>query len=321
MRKRKLIMVLIAQYLSVCLFIGCNPIDESKSVTTFQNLTNSPILVPSSSSTATVTTLPTITDTPIPETPTHTVGPSLTPTWTATWTPVPTLSEEVRKQNLITLFTTNGGCEYPCFWGVTPGESFQQVFSLSPLIGKSPNSHKNLIEYGITLGDLNVVDFSIDYYEMNGLVEKIRASLSFPERLLDYMDAFRTRLSISSILFNYGQPSHVLLQIQPRVEKDSPIGYTLYMLYIQEGFAIMYDGVVNSEKPITACVFLEDYHLRSIGIELQDSKAMESLRDELIKKKFMPIDDVTAMSMDEFFQIFSSIENEQCIETSIDYWK
>jgi hypothetical protein len=321
MRQPKLIMLLFALYMSITFLVGCNSVDGIKQTETFQVHTSYLTRVPSSTSTPTVTILPTITATGMPETPTYTVGPSLTPTWTATWTPVPTLSEEVRKQNLIKWFTTNGGCKYPCFWGVNPGAPFQQVFSLSPYIGEPPIKYKNEYSFLISLDELNFLDFSIDYYEKKGYVEKIRARLTEAVRHPDYMDAFGISFSLSSILIHYGQPSNVLLQIQPRVEINSPIGYTLYLLYLREGFAVEYAGVVSSEDPLIVCVFLEDYHLRSIGLEIQDSKAMESLQGELLKQGFLPIEEVTSMSRDDFYETFSSFENNQCIETSIDYWK
>ena len=201
------------------------------------------------------TALPTITDTTIPETPMQTSEPGLTPTRTATWTPVPTLSEEVRKENLIHLFTTNGGCEYPCFWGVKPGSPIQDVIDLTSTLGKAPIIYNNQYTFRYSLDELNLGDFSLDINEDEGVVQKITTSLIDATRHKDFMEAFNMSLSLSSILTQYGQPDSVLLQIQPRTEKDSPIGYTLYLLYIREGFAVWYDGVVISEIPFVFVYF------------------------------------------------------------------
>jgi hypothetical protein len=305
---------------SAYFFVGCHLVDLGKQ-TTPPIKTDSPPVVSIYPSTPSATALPTITDTAIPDTPTHTVGPSSTPTRTATWTPVPTLSEEVRKENLIDLFTTNGDCQYPCFWGVRPGEPFSKVFTLASYLGESPSLYENQYSYHISLDEFNFPDFDVVFIEKNGLVEKITARLAEAVRHPDYMEAFNMSLSLSSMMTRYGQPDHVLLQIQPRAEKDSPIGYRLYLLYIREGFAVWYDGVVNSEDPIRVCVFLEDYHLEDSGLELQDSMEMETLQEELLKKGFLPIDEVTSMSSEDFYRIFSSKENRQCIETTIDHWQ
>ncbi len=305
---------------SSCFFVGCHSVDRGEQ-TTSPVKTGQPPIVSIYSSTPSATALPTITDTAIPDTPTHTVGPSSTSTGTATWTPVPTLSEEVRKENLIHLFTTNGGCQYPCLWGFRPGEPFPKVFSLAPYIGKSPSLFENQYSYTISLDEFNFPDFDVVYLEKEGFVEKITARLSEAVRHPDYMDAFKISLSLSSILTQYGQPDSVLLQIRPKAEKDSPIGYTLYLLYIREGFAVWYEGVVSSEDPIRVCVFLEDYHLRDMGLELQDSEAMETLHVKLLKQEFLPIEQVTSMSIDDFYQIYSSMDNRQCIETIIDHWQ
>ena len=207
------------------------------------------------------------------------------------------------------------------FLGGSTRRVFLKVFSLAPYLGKLPSLYENQYSYRFSLDEFNFADFDVTYIEKNGLVEKITARLNEAVRHPYYMEAFNISLSLSSILTRYGQPDHVLLQIRPRAEKDSPIGYTLYLLYTREGFAIWYEGVVNSEDPIRVCVFLEDYHLRASGFELQDLKAMETLQEELLKQGFLPIDEVTSMSSDDFYQTFSFMDNRQCIETTIDHWQ
>ncbi len=321
MRQPKLIMLLFALCMSIFSLVGCNSVDGIEQTEQYQVHASSLTRVPSSTLTPTITTLPTITETDMPEIPIHTFGPSLTPTRTATWTPVPTLSEEVRKENLIHLFTTNGGCEYPCFWGVKPGSPIQDVMDLTSTLGKAPIIYDNQYTFRFSLDELNLGDFSLDIDEDEGVVQKITTSLIDATRHKGFMEAFNMSLSLSSILTQYGQPDSVLLQIQPRAEKNSPIGYTFYLLYIREGFAVWYDGVVSSEDPIRVCVFLEDFHLGASGLELQDTKAMETLQEELLKQGFLPIDEVTSMSSDDFYHTFSFMDNRQCIETSIDHWQ
>lgn len=59
------------------------------------------------------------------DTPTATASPSITPSVTAYITPAvtPDLGQPViaAMARIDELAATNGGCEYPCFWGITPG--------------------------------------------------------------------------------------------------------------------------------------------------------------------------------------------------------
>jgi hypothetical protein len=66
---------------------------------------------------------------PLTFTPTQTVAPTPrptnTPTFTPTltWTPLPTLPSQQTRAKIEELLETNGGCELPCWWGITPNET------------------------------------------------------------------------------------------------------------------------------------------------------------------------------------------------------
>ena len=255
------------------------------------------------------------------QTATNTVTPSITPTWT----PVSTISQDIQKKNLQELLLTNGWCDFPCWWGVYPKAPLQDALALSPILGTSPYIYENQYAYLLSLDELNLADLDVTFFEEERAVEKSKVSLEQPSRHADYLDAFENALSLSSILTYYGKPSDVLLNVRPRSEKDSPIGYKLTIIYEDRGFAVQYGGVVNSEEPIQICVILADYHLRVINLFLQDSQAMGLLRDEITAEKYffthLAIEDVTSMDSDGFYQTFSSSENTNCIETAIDYWE
>ena len=46
---------------------------------------------------------------------------------TATFTPVPTKSVEEREAFIHIMYETNGGCDLPCFWGISPGVDDKQT--------------------------------------------------------------------------------------------------------------------------------------------------------------------------------------------------
>jgi hypothetical protein len=280
-------------------------------------------LLPTQISTATATLTPSYTPTPSF---TASMTKTLFPTITLTWTPVPMLSQEEKKMNLLELLSPNSDCKFPCWWGVRPGASIQEALSLSSILGKNPSIYGSgtvkQYSYTLSLDELNLADFDTVFYEKEGTIQSIKVSLQEPVRLTDYIDAFNETLSLNSVLSRYGKPTGILLRVSPRVERDAPIGYTLSLVYGTEGFGIEYDGVVDSEEPLQICsIKLNDYHLTSINLYLQDSQAINLYRSELDRQGFKPLESVTPMSVDDFYQAFSLSENNNCIESSIDIWK
>ena len=102
----------------ILFLVGCNPVEmqASKTAADFPS--------PSQTNTMTRTTTPFLTTTP---TLTATIEPSSTktksPTLTPSWTPRPTLPLDEAIETVQELIRTNGGCEFPCWWGLVPGET------------------------------------------------------------------------------------------------------------------------------------------------------------------------------------------------------
>jgi hypothetical protein len=301
---------------------GCNASVEREYIEASPTLAITPTLLIESTFTMTPESVPTSLNILMTET--------LTPTNEPTWTPAPTLSQEKKNMNLLELLSPNRDCEFPCWWGIRPGTSIQEALSLSSVLGESPyiyTGQGKQYSYTLSLDELNLPDLYIVFYENEEIIQRIEVSLGYPSRLTGYLDALEKILSLSSVLSNYGQPTDVLLMVKPRVERDAPIGYTLSIIYESSGFGIEYSGVVDAEEPIQICsIKLNDYHLETITLYLQDPQAMSSYRSKLLREggvdlqRFKPLESVTSMSLDAFFQTFSSSENDSCIETSIDEW-
>ncbi len=83
---------------------------------------------------------------------------------------VPTLSVEHARVRLVELLANNGGCQLPCFWGITPGETTAQqarnilapLSSLSDYNAFHPKSGK-ILNYG--LKENQMLDVFISYLE------------------------------------------------------------------------------------------------------------------------------------------------------------
>jgi hypothetical protein len=306
--------------LLILFLYGCTASVETIPETTLP-WTITPEIVIENTSTQPPETSSTATNTTSTETPGFISDPSETPTVGSTWTPVPTLSEEDKQVSLIKLFSTNGGCDFPCWWGIQPGSPIQEIFTLSPVLGKNPSSYGSRYSYAPTFDELNLHEIDASFFERKGIVQRIEVNLHIPFRLANFLEIFEDTLSINSILNRYGKPTDVLLLVVPRAEIDSPIGYSLMLIYETKGFEIAYDGIVNTEEPIQICPGLNDFHLRYISLHLQDSHAMSDLRRISLKNNFKSIETVAPIDLEDFSQAFSSNENKVCIETTLDAWR
>lgn len=250
--------------------------------------------------------------------------PSLNFTQAPAWTPVVTLLPEIKKQNLVELFSTNGGCDFPCWWGVSPGDSIQKIAELGRSVGKSLNQDGLSYYYTLSLDSINSADFDVNFYvnDHNEGVQRIEVSLLEPSRFRDYHDAFNEHLSLSGLLSRFGKPSDVLLIAEPLGGPGVAREYFLYLLYDHQNFGATYWGTVDFEDPIRICsIRVEDHHLKGIFLSLQEPQREIIELSRFSMHQFMPLEQVTSFSLDDFYRIFSNPENSDCIETEIGYWE
>ena len=264
--------------------------------------------------------------TPINETPQPTIIPSSTiaETQKPTLTAVVSLPAEIMRKNLIDLFTTNGGCDFPCWWGISHGDDLQKISELAPVTGKSLHLYGNsLYSYTLSLDSLNLADFIAEFYvDSDQIVRSMEIRLEKPSRFKEYLNAFEEHLSLTSLLGRYGKPSEVLILVEPLGGPNVAREYALFLIYKAQGFGIEYTGKVDSENPIRICSSkLNDDHLEEILLYLQDPQLKITERNRFHLHEFKSIDKVTSMSLYDFYQVFSEPGSTECIETTIDHWE
>lgn len=296
---------------------GCSVPKETVETINTPTLTKPTVEVIAPTPSSTPELVPSATNTALPDTPTFTLEPSQTATSEPTWTPVPTLSPDTKKMNLTDLFVTNGGCDWPCWWGIQPDDSLQDALALSSVLGEAPYIYMNQYSYAVSFDELNLPDLVVTFYERNQIIQYTSVRLQFPSRHTHYLVSFENALSFRSILSKYGAPSDILLQVMSR----DGLTYTMVLLYESEGFAIEYYGIVTTDEPVQICVWLADYHLEVIQLYFEDAAAMRSLRDDLFSDEYQHLEDVTAMNIDAFYETFLSSERPACIETSRERWE
>lgn len=275
-----------------------------------------------------------------------TATPAIIQTIAPTLIPVATLS--VEQEALLEasaelaqeLMETNGGCQLPCWWGVSLGDSaenaierfngvFDEKFDNDSMYYafrfKIVDEH-GIIRLGYHNPEMSIMDvsISIDYHFIDGEVQFIDVSVERP--LPQYGEETLIRdwekYSISSMLQRYGKPQYVYLFPQS-IADPGPLNFTLVLYYPELGltFEYMPHDVSRSETQADLCLGLEN--MRSISFTFYNPEfvhlhpryllppALNPEAEEFFKA--MTWEGVSGMDLDTFYEIYRS-ENPECIQ-------
>jgi hypothetical protein len=230
-------------------------------------------------------------------------------------------------QNLLDLLRFNGGCSFSCWWGIEPGStSVDDALSIARKIllgtgeydGRGP--HHYLWSFG--LGDAPTPDLAVWLYDEDDLIQRIRVSLWKPARFVDIQDTLQ-QLSIKSILTRYGQPSEILLNVEPPYEASDVRAYHVWAIYEKLGFTVEYEGITSSRDTLRICsLSTDDIELDYISVYLQSPDSnldpVNKISSELDKR---PLEGNSNVDIDQFTTLFSSEDANPCFITPRDIWQ
>ncbi len=217
------------------------------------------LLLLASGCTTPSTPTPSLTGTELPPSrtplPTHTLSPTMTLSLTATLTPTstlipsltsyPTMSSEEAGVLVLELLTTNGGCQLPCWWGLTPGETEWQTAEefLTPFT--------TLIEQGdertFNEGGQSIIETSYRvHYRVPGKDEEGQTEFIVRNGIISSIsvNAVGTDLSyqLHQILSEYGKPTEIFMDF---VLVSGPNIFTLGLHYSDSDMFVIYSGRVE----------------------------------------------------------------------------
>jgi hypothetical protein len=252
------------------------------------------------------------------------------------------------------LLADNGGCELPCWWGITPGVTpwaeAQQMF-LS--YGKSVSTYEATPDWGIAhkVGlfgrhERYPFDYLVEHtlYERDGIVSMIGIHGHTPGWPADEWSVSERfipdwqRHSLDQVLARFGQPSQVLLHYWA---ESAPPPFSVAVLYEDRGILIEYMGLNQWEEvegeqaldPILICP--QRSHVTDINLWLRspEQQADMTLADVpgftdvfsqfgggylgLLGFRSTPtLEEATGMSVDEFARIFADPGTDACLRAS-----
>lgn len=281
-------------------------------------------------STVNITAKPTFTSLPVP---TQTLAPSPIPV-------IPTLSLDQARLEFLDLLANNGNCDLPCFWGITPGQSsFQEaIMILVPLTDISDFTH---FEKGIGAIDPAYIEDGLTIHTnisfLTGSGNQTVSRLAFIARVLKKADNgftdvfdwpfFSEQLGyymLPNILTEYGNPTTVMLSTMAKLPSTGvPGGFKILLLYPDQGILINYTMQMQvAGENIMGCPSYSH-----IELDLYPSEQTTSFFNllepsgwlQIIQNTYKPIGEATAMSKEDFYQIFSQ-QTDKCILTPANLW-
>jgi len=310
----------ISIVLLIVLVPGCTQSTEDTVVSTSE----AP-LIPVSS----VTPVPSFT--PLP---TNTHIPTLTPTL------IPTLTVDDAQVRLLQLLSDNGNCRLPCLWGITPGKSsFQEAQTiLVPLSGSSDftafiSGLGSVTPYLIE-GDLQIYT-AVDFISNpdNSIVNAIAFNVEAHKPLNEggYAEIFDSNFfgekvsayTLSRVLTEQGVPSSVMIATSGGpLTRGGTGGFDILLLYPDQSILVNYTTQMQLiGENVRGCP--QNSH---VEMELYPPGNPETFfqflerTDWAVKKNYYkPLEDVTPMSVEDFYQIFRE-PTTQCIETPANLW-
>lgn len=297
---KKQMVNILSTILVAIILLGCistNPTPESSS--------NSPNINVTSANTVLVTstqrnsTNPRSTSTPYPLVPVNIQ---------------PTLSPSNAISTIESFLATNGGCNFPCFWGITPGltewkDALETLYPISNEIRYL--NFENSQEYMEV-----ILQGSVENYGINPEVY-----FSIEDGLVTQVD-FQTRQSMNEVLEVFGKPEDIWFVFWDYYT-ISP-GYNIFLMYPSQGISIWFFNdvgaqniTINEIDYIEVCPeFMQNVDTDVSLWDPNDLTAYSSIIYDLTEINNPPlvnINESANMDIDAFYSNFLDLNSNECL--------
>ncbi|MCL4872368.1 MAG: hypothetical protein KJ063_25685 [Anaerolineae bacterium] len=294
-----------------------------------------------SSENAIVATTVPPTQPPLPATQLPSAIPSLTPTPTSTLTPTPTIQPTATEtpfaiptppgidtnEQVLWLLSTNNGCQLPCWWGITPGETeWKAAEEILTLFDANiyAASASGIDYYNPTIplpfGPYEVNQVSPIYTVQGGIVEKIETQVSIGDAPTDYFPQY----TLPTFLTTYGQPGEVWMNTYPSAFEDNDLPFFVVLFYPDQGIVAVFDDngeqqgdMVQGcpqEKPVSGLVLLPPGLNNTFGETVSKTSGLG-------QREYLSLEEATGMDVTTFYETFKNPDNTTCLETPANLWR
>lgn len=273
-------------------------------------------------------------------------------------TSLPTISANNSKEILESFVQENGGCKLPCIMGLTPGmsentevNSFMQYFQKNTREAENQINNISIWSYlendqggislrffennrSVSIGLGLIVDGSKlnqlllsgeSYQHLEGGAKKQFGDLYFNDLLRQF--------TLMEILNLYGLPTQILVRPFPDDpgHPSPPAQYTLdfVLVYPEKGFLIQYISERTERGKYFVGCPTKPYSINisawdpNTPLNLVDAVEYFSNIDGINSQNvsaFKAVENVTSLSIRQFYEIFRNPNSNECIETPKELW-
>jgi hypothetical protein len=246
--------------------------------------------------------------------------PSAAETVQPTWTSLTILSEQEKVEQIKRLLDKNAGCQLPCWWGITPGQT-RWVDASSLLIPLSlranevqqnqPQTTDNYLYFSNPVDLTSDIEIKQTYNTVNGVVGEIRIeSLKY--------GLFSTP---KGVLTAVGIPPKIYLggEIDPYQHFQY---FEVVLYYPEEGILAIYGNREQEQKQFTLNVCFAKYTYQDMYLWPPLSSFEESRKFIFQQSPGVPfylLQEVTDLTPEKFYHVFTTAETP-CITTPAEKW-
>lgn len=259
--------------------------------------------------------------------PSQTLIPTASPTGKVapTWTPLPTLSIKQAQEKINALNLNNGGCQLPCWWGITPNittwqETLQFLASFT-VIKQGENG--SFFEGGKTY---HTMYFEV-YYDIPGEEESRRMLFSGQDGVVIGITVFppdtEPNYKLDQLLMLFGKPNQIYVSAQPYSQTVELPPAIIILDYTNFGILASYQFPLHkSGENLNICP-------KSVGarLELQDPQikytnalSIEEYVSMITGFDPKKLENVSEMNIDAFYEAFQDPSSSVCLETPVILW-
>lgn len=255
-----------------------------------------------------------------------TPAPIVQPTAIETSVTIPTPpNDKMISEQVLWLFETNNGCQLPCWWGITPGQTEWTI--AETFLNRFDSYIKNPLAtdpaYYEPLIPLPTDVFLIDHTQpgilvRNGIVERIDVSIPIGDISPDFLAYYM----LSEFLTTYGQPTEIWLATYPGPFDNNELPFRVVLFYREQGITTLYDdNGIKQGNVVNGCPQQYPARVLSLWAASLDLTFEETIRYlAAFNYEYLSLEESTEMDVATFYQTFKNPDNTTCLEIPADLW-
>ena len=242
---------------------------------------------------------------------------------------------------MIDLLENNAGCELPCWWGFTPGEtSSDSIYNYFSPLGIAIGSNVGVLGTNVLWVNVHVwqnnFHMGASFFLDKDVVKVIITGAHISEG--DYLifnnptyNRYMGRYILPRILSTLGQPAEVLVTAALGSTGGTVPDYEIVLFYPENGIMVSYKGLREentdfyrlcpNETLIDLWLWSPHEKMEIADIYLYGVSEVRLDEQKGYFESFLPLKQATGMDIGSFYSLFLSNTEKRCLDTPAHLWK